>query len=322
MTMTRSASIFLCALLLGAVGCGDNDRRPSADVDCSVADAYEFGPVPFSTFSGGDTGWFLYADRTPGGVPNTNDQTAGTDVNEPTVGSNVKVTTIDPPGRCGDTTIARLTAYGHNFYGAGFGDYAHNEGGDVTAEGTVERAPNNGSRGDGTGYDGISFWARSPGNTDKSFTLYVDDGRTFTHRAPAGAPPEAATSRDQDLDGDGWIGPGDIYRGTRCRIPPPDSLGRPACLYGGSEPPATATRVPAPDECGNRFHTTITTTESWQLFLLPWSELVQFPCPNRLEGGIDPADIATIEIKFVQGTSYDVWLDNIEFYRLRADAGR
>ena len=45
------------------------------------------------------------------------------------------------------------------------------------------------------------------------------------------------------------------------------------------------------------------------------------PCPNRLEGGIDHADIAKIEIKFVQGSTYDLWLDNIAFYRQRLDGG-
>jgi hypothetical protein len=308
MAMTRATSLFFCGLLLTAVGCGANDRQASAVVDCSVADAYEFSP--FSKFDGNQTGWFMYADNTP-----------GAQYPDFSKGSNVTMVE-DAPARCGDTAMVELRASGHNFYGAGFGDYAHNEGGEPTAAGTVQRFPNNGSRGDGTGYEGISFWARSPGNTDKTFVLYVDDGRTWVHRKATTAPTEEPPEFGQDLDGDGVIGPGDIYRFTRCRIPPPDDLGRPACYYGGALPPSTPTRVPAPDECGNRFHTSITTTENWQLFLLPWSQLVQFPCPNRLEGGIDPADIAQVEIKMVQGTNYDVWLDNVEFYRLRADAGR
>jgi hypothetical protein len=79
--------------------------------------------------------------------------------------------------------------------------------------------------------------------------------------------------------------------------------------------------VPEPDECGNQFHTYITTTENWQVFLIPWNELVQWPCPNRLDGGINPADIRKLEIKLVQGTRHEIWLDDIAFYRLRADAG-
>jgi hypothetical protein len=293
MVMTRPAALVCCAALVAA-GCAAK-ARPVASADyCAEADGYEFRN--FSDFSSGQTGWYLYADNTPGGVP------------DPTLTSNVQIIQVDPPGRCGDTGMVELKAYGHNFYGSGFGDYAHN------AEG---------SRGDGSGYEGISFWARSPGNTDKTFLLYVDDGRTIVLPPPApdgGALP-VATAADQDLNGDGFIGPGDIARGTRCRLPPSQKLASPACYYGGTLPPSTPTRVPEPDECGNQFHTFVTTTEDWQLYRVPWSELAQWPCPNRLEGGIDPGDIAKIEIKFIQGSTYDLWLDNVAFYRQRADGG-
>jgi hypothetical protein len=42
---------------------------------------------------------------------------------------------------------------------------------------------------------------------------------------------------------------------------------------------------------------------------------VQWPCPNRLDGGINPADIAKFEIELIQGSTYDIWIDNIAFYR-------
>lgn len=292
--MTRATSVLAFGLLLAGSGCGDNNRRPAGIVDCAVADAYEFSNI--TNFDGGQTGWFLYADKTPGGIPNA------------AAGSNVESTPIPAPGRCGDTGMAELKASGHNFYGAGFGDWQHN------AEASAV---------DGTGYEGISFWARSPGATDKTFMLYADDGRTIVlpPAAPDAGVLPAATPQDQDLDGDGFVGAGDVAAGTSCRLPPAQSLGRAACYYGGDLPPASPTRVPASDECGNQFHTYVTTTGNWQLFRIPWSQLVQWPCPNRLQGGIDPADIRKIEIKFVQGTNYDLWLDNIAFYRLRTDAG-
>ena len=294
MAMTRTLFVLCCALV-GVTGCGENNRHATDSVDCAAADAYEFRNI--SDFASGDSGWFLYADNTPGAVP------------DPAAGSTVLVTQVAPPGRCGDTGMVELRASGHNFYGAGFGDWAHNA--DTT-------------RADGTGFEGISFWARSAVDTDKTFLLNVDDGRTiaFPPAAPAVGALPVATEADQDLDGDGFVGPGDIARGTRCRLPPDQDLGRVACYYGGALPPAGPTRVPEANECGNRFHTYVTTTDEWQLFLLPWSELRQWPCPNRLEGGIDPSDIAQLEIKLVQGSSYDIWLDNIAFYRLRADAGR
>lgn len=297
MAMTRTPSLLAFPLLLGALGCGEDWPRTPSSVDCSAGDAYEF--LNISDFTSGDSGWFLYADKTPGGVP------------DPAVTPNVVVQQVAPPGRCGDVGMVELKAHGHNEYGAGFGDYAHNH--------EISRAR-------GPDYEGISFWARSPGNTDKTFMLNVDDGRTIVLPPEPPAPPLAsglipATAADQDLDGDGFVGAGDIARETRCRLPPAQDLGRPACYYGGALPPSTATRVPEPDECGNQFHTYVTTTEDWQLILLPWSQLQQWPCPNRLDGGIDPNDIAKLEIRLVQGTNYDIWLDNIAFYRRRADAG-
>jgi hypothetical protein len=291
--MTRSKSLLLCVLLVVA-GCGTSNRQTAEPglVDCSAGDAYEF--LNISNFdASGDSGWFSYADPTPNGKFELRQS-----VNFP-----------DSPPRCGDAGRLELVASGLNFYGAGFGDWAHNE---------------EGGRARGAGYEGISFWARSPGNTDKTFMLYVDDGRTIVLRGTVegGSTAVPSGSNDQDLNGNGLRDSGDIAGGTSCRIPPPDEVGRAACYFGGALPPSTPTRVPEPDECGNRFHTLVTTTQNWQLFFLPWDKLVQFPCPNRLEGGINPDDIAMLEIKFAQGTNYEVWLDNIAFYRLRADAGR
>lgn len=280
-----------CAALL-AISCGEAERLPPAPVDCSVADAYEFSNI--ADFSGMDSGWFRYADPTPGGVPN------------PAVeGSNIPVSEIEPPGRCGDTRMIKIEMRGHNFWGAGFGDWAHNQPA---------------SRANGTGYEGISFWARSPASSEKEFLFNVDDSRTIIlpPDPPEGGTQAPATPADQDLDGDGYVGPGDIARGTRCRLPPPEDLGEAACYNGGvSSPTTSGIRVPEPDECGNSFHTRIVTSESWQLFLIPWDQLVQWPCPNRLPGGIDPADIAKFEIRLVQGAQYEIWLDNIAFYRRR-----
>ncbi|MGC4087748.1 MAG: hypothetical protein QM756_07595 [Polyangiaceae bacterium] len=306
--MIRTTSLFVLGLAFAASACGADKDRAAVEPDCGVTDAYDF--LTYSDFNAGIQ-WYQYADATPGGVPN---------ISDPAVGSNLKVTHVPTPGRCNDTGMLRLVAYGHNFYGAGFGDYGHNDGS---------------ARADATGYDGISFWIRAGASSDTTFLFYVDDGRTIvypptdcddpltigvTEACSETRLPEA-TALDQDLDGDGFVGPGDIARGTQCRLPPPQSLGRAACYAGGTQPPATATRVPEPDECGNQFHTYVTATQNWQFIRIPWSQLVQWPCPNRLDGGINPADIGKIEIKFLQGTNYDIWLDNIAFYRLKTDGG-
>lgn len=293
--------VSLVALVLSlSSACGNNDRLPALPVDCSIEEKYEFSNI--SNFTGTESGWFRYADPTPGGTPNI--IRGSTD---PATGSNVPVTDIEPPGRCGDTRMIKLEVQGKNFWGAGFGDWAHNH--------LANRA-------DGTGYEGISFWARSPVYAEKQFLFNVDDSRTIllTPDAPDAGLPVPATPDDEDLDGDGYVGPGDIARETRCRIPPPPDIAEVTCYKGGIDaPPSSAVRVPEKNECGNEFHTRITTTEQWQLFTIPWKELVQWPCPNRLDGGIDETDIAKFEIILMQGMHYEIWLDNIAFYRARAD---
>jgi hypothetical protein len=288
MAMTRTTTALCAALLLAVCGCSAVTPRPSKAVDCSFTNAYQF--LNIDNFASGSSNWFLYADSTPGGVPDVADG-----------GSNVPLTEIPPPGHCvtlddtpGDNSMIELIAYGHNFYGSGFGDYQPNL---------------SSSRAIGTGYQGISFWARSEGNTDKTFMLYVDDGHTII--LPQTVP-------------DGGVapyGPGDQIPGTECLLPPDQSLGIPACYNTTGTAAAFSPRLPDPKECGNQFHTYVTTTTDWQLFLIPWSELVQWSCPNKEVGGIDMGDIAQIEIKFLQGTNYDVWVDNFSFYRPRTDGG-
>lgn len=339
MAMTRTNAALAFGLLVVASGCGEGDRVPNPPLDCSIADGYEFGKI--TDFSGGVGEWYCYGDPTPGGIPASTVPAGGT---EPTCV--LAAPSVASPGRCGDTQMMKLEANGHNFWGSGFGDWAHNAAG--------SRAP------DGTGYEGISLWVRSAPNTDRTFLFRVEEGRTIVLNfepevrrphpvcddplLPQAQPgdtdededgcldPEdtvgchdpllpSATEFDQDLNGDRCLGPGDIAFGTECRLPPPQELGDPPCYKPGVNRPGTASRVPATDECGNYFHTYITTTEDWQLLLIPWGALEQWPCPNRLEDGINPADIAGFKVEFIQGTRYEVWIDNIAFYRRRDGAG-
>lgn len=318
MTMTRTTLVF-CTLLFSAFAsaCGQDHRPPLPPVDCSVEDAYDFDPINY--FTAGMSGWYAYSDPTPGGAPNPYIDSDGEE------NSNVllpgeegsRFLPLEPPGRCGDTAIMILEMYGKNFWGAGFGNW------DLNAN------PR-----DGRAYEGISFWARSPINFEKEFLFNVDDVRTMINPPPDEELPAeenpcgnlpAARAQDEDLDGDGCLGPGDIVdahieTGTRCRLPPPEDVGDVPCYNGGVDSPASGgVRVPAANECGNAFHTRINLTEQWQLFTIPWDELVQWPCPNRLAGGIDPENISKFEIKLTQGMNYQIWIDNIAFYRSRGN---
>lgn len=281
----RRTCTAVVTLSLWCGACGPDDRAPVTAPDCTEWSRHEF--LNISNFSGSASGWFQFADPTPGGSPNP--KVDGTDV---------PVTALTGPAHCGDVDHQgmRLRSIGHNFYGAGYGDWVHNKAG---------------SRADGTGYAGISFWARAEPGSEIQFLLSVSDGQTIVL-----TPDDPSTAVGTDLNGDGLIGPGDIVDGTSCRLPPPTQLGDVVCYSGGVGGPASSgVRVPAPNECGNDFHVRITLGESWQLVMIPWRELVQWPCPNRLQGGIDPSDVASLEIKLIQGAAYDFWVDDLAFYR-------
>jgi hypothetical protein len=321
--MTRTFYAMGCGVLLATSACGTDYPRTAAQVNCSAADGYDLKTI--YDFEG-SSGWYSYGDLTPGAMP---------PAPAPGKGSDVLVSDPDPP-RCGSTGALKLVSYGNNYWGSGFGDWGLNS------------TPAIGKDDQGISFQGISFWARSAARSDKTFLLSVDDDQTFKTSASASdastlpdggiLPPgviRKANQGDQDLDGDGFLGPGDIASGTYinpnhpdapprpmsvCRLPPPQSIGDPACYYGGTQAPDAVTRVPEPGECGNSFHTWITVTEDWQLFLVPWSQLVQWPCPNRVAGGIHTEPIRGFQVKLMQGTHYELWLDDISFYRLRADA--
>lgn len=314
MAMTRTTTILSSGLLALAMGCSAGDRDVPGELDCAAVESpYEFlevryfdDKVTYQEEGGfpitGQTGWFQYADPTPGGVPTLSDNILTDGIVE---ASNLGFAPLDDnlPARCGDTLMMEIEAYGHNFWGSGFGNW------------TLNTSP-----ADASAYEGISFWVRSAPNADKSFIFYVDDPRTMI------LPPLAAdgsgaflasTDPTKDLDGDGILSYGDIAPNTECRFPPPESLGEAACYNGGMNAPSAVTRVPAVNECGNAFHTVVDMTEEWQLVLIPWSKLAQWPCPNRLDGGIDTTRISKFEIKLEQGTNYDFWIDNIAFYKRR-----
>ncbi len=306
--MIRAPFVFCFGLLLAVYACGVDNPRPPVAVNCSVENDYDFSTPHLSDFTvGKDPDWFYFSDNTDtldAGV------TGGLDAGNKYPVAVFNVRPLSPSELCGNTGALEIQAKGHNFYGSGFGDWSH------------QATPT-----DGSAYEGLSFWARSGPNADKTFMFYVDDDHTYLNHigSPAGGLLPLASSpgsgNSQDLDGDGFIGPGDIASGTDCRLPPIQALGYPACYGGGVLPPGTPTRVPTPDECGNQFHTYITITENWQLFLIPWNQLAQWPCPNREPGGIDKAKILQWEIKLLQGTNYDIWFAQFAFYRHRGDAG-
>jgi hypothetical protein len=281
----------------------DQPKATRPALDCSLADAYEFKPIyPFEV---GQTGWYQAGDCTGGSwdphpsvtTPDggTAEADAGVCVFNPAVASvmtgNVPLERIPEGERCGSQWAAYMQSYGHSDWGSMFGTW------DLGAN----VPPANGS-----GYEGISFWARNPdrtghaqGPTNKTIWFQVGDWRQVV----------AANSTTP------YPPPGDF----RCVPAPNDAT---VLSFNSNNQVSSASRSPAPNECGNYFRTRVETTNDWQLYLLPWSELYQDPYPSRNLDGIDPRDIRLLQVNIPVGATVELWMDDIAFYRQRgADAG-
>jgi hypothetical protein len=297
-------------VLLLTLGCSAQRLKQAPSVDCSLGNAYEFfgadGLANVATsraiydFEVGDTGWYQAGDCSGGhwdldaAAPNADGGPPGACVVDTSIASpitgNVPPVTIDG-GRCGSKRAALIESYGHGDWGSLYGTW------DI---GSL-RPPAN-----GTGSDGISFWARNPdrtghaqGATNKTIWFSVGDYRQVVAENTTAAYPT----------------PGNF----RCVPAPPTTS---AVGFTDSGQVIASTRVPAANECGNLFRAAVTTTNDWQLYLLPWSSLYQDTLPNRNPGGIDAADIRLLQISIPIGATVELWLDDIAFYRARTgDAG-
>ena len=157
----RGGSLLAVLAAAGAliVGCSA-DTRPPVELDCSVEDGLEFKEDPaLFDFEGAALEWFGFGDCTPGALLNN------------CIGSEAGLGTIPaangplhvPVDRCDSTQALRLRSTGHQDWGSGFGEFA--TAGDPTGA-------------NGEEYEGISFWARSPGNTTKQFQFMLEDVNT------------------------------------------------------------------------------------------------------------------------------------------------
>jgi hypothetical protein len=235
---------------------------------------------------------------------------------------------------------------GHNDYGTGFGSYclANNYNGPSYA-----CAPQ-----DGTGYEGLSFWARDPAlpldsvpgvvltnfvggrppadagpirivdsgyydatvyttgttqapfipkTTTKGVTIFFDDQHSTTLAVPYGPTGNLKPTDPQ-------------YLPNACD--PPMMMG--TCYVSTMDPTGASSTsgsgcVPLPNWCGNSFTRTLTLTDQWQLYLLPFTSFKQEALPNRSSEGPDPARIFTFGMRFPKEAVAEVWLSNLAFYR-------
>jgi hypothetical protein len=283
-----------CVLLLGlggAVGCSAYPTFKEVPINCSVEAEYEFdtnNPVALDAWCSGDT---------------TPDASA--------TASAAELTNGDSP--CGSTSALVFRATHNNDWGStcGFNNFGKYD------DSTKLTSPR-----DESAYDGLSFWARAPGNTNKDFTISFYDAN--------------ATAYDPNST-----------PGGHCKIYSVDGGTEGATIVTMLDPStgqtisgaATATRLP--DECGNNrgngYDDIVMVTSEWAFYTLPWGQFTQWPYPNRVPNsiltdigpvpgtGLLTAKLYNLGLRPPKEVSFELWLDNVRFYRKKVqtpDAGQ
>ena len=254
----------LLAALGAAGGCTSYSTAVSIPVDCNVESAYEFDVLTR--------------------VPPSNAYSAGS----LTVGASspAPVAETIPEGMlCGATTALVIRAAHNNDWGSLVGFYGL---------GMMDESA----------FQGVSFWARAPGGTNKGFTLALDDANTYSA--------QDAGTNCTDYGGDGGTNnPGGTIYDPSTNMP----------ISG------VTTNAPPADACGNSYSLAMTVTTGWRLYTFPFTEFHQAPMPNRVpnaklmeEGGLPGSGLLTNKImnivfRMPREANTELWVTKLTFYR-------
>jgi hypothetical protein len=298
----------LCAgvLLLGLggpVGCDKYPTYKDVPLNCSVTDEYDFdiladfetGGSPFWGPSGDSLCNPPVSDAGPDGVV-----TGG---RAPSLSADVEK--ISGAGLCGSTKALVIRSSLCNDWGslAGFSNF-----------GSPPR--------DESTRDGVSFWARAPGDSTKTFTLLLDDLNTAVNDDPA------KKAADLNWTGSNCVGVDGGTQAGQQVVNQVDSTGNIISgAWGGA---------PLPFQCGNGYHAVVVVTSTWQFYTVPWTAFTQDAKPNRVPNpslpqtgcvpgnGLLTSKLRYLTIRFPKEANSELWLDNLGFYSKkgqRSDAG-
>ena len=269
-----------CVLLLGlggAVGCNAYPTFRDEPINCSVEAEYEFDPNPPSV------SFACYFAATP-------DASAGASPGQ-----------IEGEGLCGARSAQVLRSshcndWGSTCNGSNFGP--------------------SGSGIDRSTYEGVSFWARAPGNTSKGFTISLYDANTTD--IGSGGNCRIYTGADGGLQGS-----------TISAFQDPNN---PGTTIGGA---AIASRFP--DECGNNrtdgFDNQMVVTSEWALYTIPFGRFTQTAFPNRVPNsvlteagnvpgtGLLTTELWSLSIRPPKEAAFEIWIAKLGFYKKVQTAG-
>jgi hypothetical protein len=284
---SRQTSGVLFLALAGAFGCNAYPTLKPVPVDCTADAAYDVQ--------------FIYSFDT---VASTNFYGSG-DHADADVSTAPVVQPLTDGARCGSADALLLHSDHNNDWGSLFGIYSF--------------GPKNESA-----YQGLSFWARSPGNTSKSFTILLDDTNTENLAMPGTCSADAGTT-PAPVDGGSAVCRNYCMPdgGTGGMTPYIDSLT--GMVVGGT----TSTAPPA-DACGNSYYVIAQITSGWQFYTFPFSEFRQLAEPNRVPnshftntGSVPGTELLTsalmgLTFRMPPEADINLWLSHLGFYRPKA----
>ncbi len=289
MRLGRTAVVFFVALG-GAFGCNAYPTLRPVTVDCTADSAYDVQ--------------YIYTFDT---VSTTNFYGSG-DHLDADVSSMPVIQPLTDGARCGSSNALLLHSEHNNDWGSLFGIYSF------------------GPR-DESAYQGLSFWARSPGNTSKTFTILLDDKNTENLAQPAICGLDGGTPPPTPVDS------GTVVCKNYCM---PDggtggvsyAVDQNGQIVGG----ATMNAPPA-DACGNGYYFVAQITSDWQFYTFPFTAFNQLPQPNLVPNAHFPDTESTpgthlltsalmgLTFRMPPEANMDLWLSHLGFYRAKVGAG-
>jgi hypothetical protein len=269
----------------GVLSCSTYATVKNLPIDCTADSGYDFMVIDNYEVAG-PAPWFSSADLT----------------------SDAPTAEVDaiPGARCNSNAALVLRSSHHNDWGSLFGI-------------------NNFGPRDASAYEGVSFWARAPGNTTKSFTILTDDlNSNNLMTAVCG------------VDG-GTASPGDGGAGESCTnycisdggTGSPQQTVDPmtGMVIGGS-----TTAAPPADACGNSYQTVQVVAADWRFYTVPFRRFQQAYTPNRVPNpllkitgsvpgtGLRTSALTTFTLRMPKEAEMELWIDNLAFYRKKATA--
>ncbi len=329
--------VWAVAFAPSIIACGAVADRSPNEPDCRAEDAYEFSTPLLDAEQNSvyhPTSWFGSSDNTPGCQANPPGVVDGAPVGNvtlddaglPTIDASVctiRESTVpwiiapdDPDYPTTDTPVHRSLVFhstGCTYWGS---NASH------TPPGTPNTTPICAGYTDpttlqqptgywnGSAFEGIAFWARTPGQSNHSVYITLNNADTAVQG------PQGSCNLQR-------------VPGSRCTPAPTDATaGLGLAVVDSQSGTATSggvpARIPEQGECGNAFQLALTTTPDWQFYTMPFDSFWQLPYPNRIASGFDAATTIQISVIFPKEVRTELWITNFRFYRQKgahADGG-